>query len=118
MGWDSWNGDEVMNIVNTNFRSSINATLETILTVSQSEVPLDEGPLQHSGVVVMASGNKPAGAVCYGGGTGTGRSIIPYAIKWHEKNANFQKGRKRFYLRDPFQRLALRELERNIGRIF
>jgi len=39
-----------------------------------------------------------------GGGNGTGFQKVPYAIKWHEEEANFQKGRKNNYVRDPVKR--------------
>ena len=57
-------------------------------------------------MVIMAPEPEPAGVICFGGGLGTGHPIVPYAIRWHENSANFQKGRKRFYLKDPYNRLA------------
>lgn len=113
-GWRNWRGDEIINTLNINMNFAINKTLETILTAAKGEVPLDEGILQRSGKVIMSRGKKPGGAVCFGGGSGTGHPKIPYAIKWHQHSANFQRGRKRFYLRDPFHRLVMSELQKNM----
>jgi hypothetical protein len=116
MGWRYWRGNQIINRTTEIVKDSINKALEDTLQESQSEVPLDEGILQHSGCVIMNSGSNPGGCVCYGGGAGTGFPIVPYAIRWHETQANFQHGRKRFYLRDPFNRVALRSFENNLRR--
>lgn len=104
--WTNWRGDEAVNIVNAALRRAAQKTGSVVLQASQGEVPLDESPLMKSGIVIMAANNVPACCITYGGGAGTGFPIIPYAVRWHEKQANFQHGRKRFYLRDPFMRLA------------
>lgn len=114
MAWRNWNGDNIVNQFESNLKNSINKTLETIFTESKGEVPLDEGVLSGSGRVVMA---KKGGSVSFGGGSGTGHPLVPYAIRWHENPANFQHGRKRFYLRDPFNRLAINELMNNLRRL-
>ena len=43
-----------------------------------------------------------------------GSKKAPYAIKWHERRAEFRHGRKRRYLADPFNRLARSRLAANI----
>jgi len=106
MGWINWRGDELTNLIINGAVRSVNKTCLVVLAAAKSEVALDEGTLMHSGTVVMAANNVPAGAVSFGGGPGTGFPIVPYAIKWHEKQANFQHGRKWKYLIDPFNRLA------------
>ena len=112
MGWNNWRGSELERLIKQAAIRAVNKTGEVVLEASRREVPLDEGILQHTGIVIMASGNIPACVVCYGGGSGTGFPIIPYAIRWHEEQANFQHGRKRFYLRDPFNRLAKTTLQK------
>lgn len=115
MAWRNWRGRQVINIAESRLSQAVEDTLNEVLTGARGEVPLDEGTLEHSGRVIMQPG-KPSGCVCYGGGSGTGFPVIPYAIRWHERQANFQHGRKRNYLRDPFNRIALRSLRSNIER--
>jgi hypothetical protein len=78
-------------------------TLSVIGEASNQQVPLDEGTLQSSQFVNVEDG---IGLISYGGGPGTGFPKVPYAIRWHENSANFQKGRKKRYLADPFNQLA------------
>jgi hypothetical protein len=111
MAWENWRGDLLINLVNQAAINGVKKTGEVILEEAKKEVPLDEGILQHTGIVIMASGNIPACVVSFGGGNGTGFPIVPYAIRWHEEQANFQHGRKRFYLRDPFNRLVQSTLQ-------
>lgn len=111
-GWKNWRGPEVKKIVNDGTRRAVLMTGEIVLAAGKQEAPHREGTLERSGTVKMAPGRKPEGCVSFGGGKGTGHPKVPYARRWHENSANFQKGRKRFYLRDPFNRLAKITLER------
>ena len=113
MGWSTWNGDQLIELTNRAACEAVKKTGNVVLTVAKQEVPLDESPLMRSGIVIMAGNNIPACCITFGGGAGTGYPIIPYALRWHENQArHFQHGRKRFYLRDPFNRLARNTLER------
>jgi hypothetical protein len=112
MGWNNWRGDELVRLVNKASINAIKIAAEVVLQAAKQEVPLDERTLQDSGTIVMADGNIPALVICFGGGSGTGYPVVPYAIRWHEKNANFQHGRKRFYLRDPLNRLIENALKK------
>lgn len=80
-------------------------TLEVIREAALQQVPLDEGTLAKSAFVDFQDG---IGIISFGGGDGTGTPKIPYAVRWHEETANFQRGRKSQYLRDPFNALAER----------
>ena len=111
MGWKDWKGDKLMQLIDGAGRQAVRDTCEVVLEAAKTEVPHDEGTLEGSGRVVMAP-EGPAGVICFGGGPGTGHPIVPYARRWHENNANFQKGRKRFYLRDPYNRLAAPTLQK------
>jgi hypothetical protein len=113
--WTNWRGDELERLVNAALCRAIEKTGHVILQASQSEVPLDESTLMKSGIVRMAANNVPVGCISYGGGSGTGFPIVPYARRWHENPANFQHGRKRFYLRDPFNRIAQQTLNTMIA---
>lgn len=105
-GWRNWKGDQLERALQEAAVEAIKKTCYIILEAAKQEVPHDEGTLERSGMVLMAPDGSPQGLICFGGGTGTGHPIIPYAVRWHENNARFQKGRKRFYLRDPLDRLA------------
>lgn len=111
MGWRNWRGDQLIRLINRGAVNAVEDTGNIIIEASKREVPLDEGTLRNTGIVIMAPGNIPAGCVTFGGGSGTGFPIIPYALRWHQVSANFQHGRKRFYLRDPFNRLAKSTLQ-------
>lgn len=107
MGWTYWRGEELKaNMFKAEF-SAVKKTCDAILEIAKNEVPLDEGTLMRSGVVLMAPQALAAsGIISFGGGPGTGHPIIPYAKRWHENSANFQRGRKRFYLKDPLNKYA------------
>ena len=118
MGWRNWRGEAVTRMVKEALNKAKIDTAEIILTESKKEVPLDEGVLERSGTVVKRRNNV---FISYGGGHGTGFPIVPYAIRWHETQANFQHGRKWKYLRDPFNRLIINtynnEIQRRMGEI-
>lgn len=78
-----------------------------VLDESRKQVPLDTGALSRSGMVSI---DGLAATVSYD---------TPYAVRWHEEQANFQHGRKNKYLEDPCNDPALQArmlecLHRNI----
>ena len=105
-GWKTWRGPEVTVKMDGATREAVHNTGAVILAAANNEVPLRDAFLLRSGKVFMAPGGRPEGCVSFGGGDGTGIARVPYAIRWHENNANFQRGRKMRYLADPFNRLA------------
>jgi hypothetical protein len=110
MGWTRWNGPQIVrNVENASIRA-VEKTGYVVLTASKQQVPLDEGFLLRSGIVIVKHENIPIAIICFGGGPGTGHPRIPYAVRWHETQANFQHGRKWKYLKDPFNQLASRTL--------
>jgi hypothetical protein len=116
-GWKRWNGDYILKQLNKELFLSVVDTLNVVLSVSKSEVPLDEGYLMRTGFIkAFYRGKKIIGIISYGGGAGTGFPQIPYAIRWHENKANFQHGRKWKYLVHPWNRLCPKTLE-NIIRV-
>ena len=114
MGWKTWRGPEVKLKMTGANRAAVQNTGAVVLAAAQTEVPLRDGFLLRSGKVFMAPGGRPEGAISFGGGDGTGMPRIPYAIRHHEKPANFQRGRKHRYLADPFNRLARSTLQREL----
>ena len=111
MAWENWRGPELINGINNVAVEAVKKTGYVIIEAGKSEIPLDEGTLRDTGVVIMAADNLPACVCTFGGGPGTGFPIVPYAIRWHETRANFQHGRKWKYLRDPVNRLGAATLE-------
>lgn len=113
MSWASrWYGPAIKSKIK---KAAVNTVLKTgdvVLAASKQEVPLDEGFLTRSGVVVLKHENVPVAIISFGGGPGTGHPKIPYARRWHEAQANFQHGRKWKYLKDPFNRLASSSMTR------
>lgn len=106
MSWTKWHGPEVSLKMRLASRAAVRNVAHAILEQAKTEVPHDEGTLERSGIVKLDPGGAPEAVVSFGGGTGTGHPRIPYAVRWHENGANFQKGRKHFYLRDPLNRLG------------
>jgi hypothetical protein len=102
--WKQWNGPTVAKKVLEASRNAVWLAGNMILHEAVAEVPLDKSPLMNSGMVLLHQSEAEA-CICFGGGPGTGKPIIPYAIRWHENNANFQRGRKMRYLIDPANRL-------------
>lgn len=119
MGWTRWNGAQINRKVKAASLRAVEKTANVVLSASKQQVPLDEGLLLRSGIVIIKQDNVPIAIICYGGGPGTGHPRIPYAVRWHETQANFQHGRKWKYLKDPFNQLAGRALiqflEQEIG---
>lgn len=103
MGWKQWRGDRLKRRTHTNIAAAMFRAGQAILGVANQQVPLDEGTLQSTGIVKVDPSNDHRVIISYGGGAGTGFARVPYAIKWHETEANFQHGRKSNYLRDPVQ---------------
>lgn len=87
----TFNAELVKGQVKTCGREATWAALDYLLSESRKQVPLDQGTLLNSGYVdVNADGTE--GVIGYD---------TPYAVRWHEEHANFQRGRKNKYLEDP-----------------
>lgn len=82
---------KVQKQVKTCGRASTWAGLDYLLTESRKQVPLDQGTLLMSGYVDV-NDDGTQGVIGYD---------TPYAVRWHEEHANFQRGRKNKYLEDP-----------------
>jgi len=105
MAWKSWRGELAKTLMREGSHEGVYRMGHVILEQAKSEVPLDEGTLQRSGTVTMNPDGSPQGVIHFGYGQGTGVPRIPYAVRWHENSARFQRGRKNRYLADPFNRL-------------
>ena len=117
--WKNWKGKQVLQTAIRSQEQAIKKALQEVGRHADQEVPHDEGMLQQSKHIdTQISGTKVEGVISYGGGQGTGFVRVPYAIRWHENNANFQKGRKKNYLRDPFNKYARKEFEKHIKNTF
>ena len=118
MSWEKWNGSIAENIMKGISVNAVTETLNTIGNATDCIIPLDEGPLKnsrYSKVKVISNGQSVNGILAYGGGRGTGKPKLPYAIRWHENHANFQHGRQSNYLRGPFSRIAEKQLYKILG---
>jgi hypothetical protein len=103
MKWKNFNTEKAEKAVADANERAIRKTLDVIAEASGQQIPLDEGTLKASLFIGFQDGT---GIISYGGGAGTGQALVPYAKRWHEEEANFQRGRKNQYLRDPFNALA------------
>ena len=101
-------------VVKAGSRKALWSALDYLAAQSKEQVPLDQGTLKFSCAVdVNADGTE--GTVSYD---------TPYAVRWHEHDANFQRGRKKKYLEDPLNdssvqanmlKLAQSEFQSEIG---
>ena len=101
MSWKSFHGRRLIQRTEDAMADGVMNATEAIGAISDQQVPHDEGTLQGSKSIKANPRNRMQVAISYGGGAGTGFPRVPYAVKWHENDANFQKGRKSNYLRDP-----------------
>ena len=101
MSWRSFHGNRLIERTERVLSEGVMEATEAIGMISDQQVPHDEGILQGSKVIKANPRDRMEVAISYGGGSGTGHPVVPYAVRWHENDANFQKGRKRDYLRDP-----------------
>ena len=85
-----WHFDKALKRVEEGGQAGVIAGAEALLEASKQQVPLDSGALMESGRV---DSDGTTATVSYGG--------VPYALRWHEEQANFQGGRKNKYLEDP-----------------
>lgn len=83
--------DLIQGITKAGSRKATWSALDYLAQRSKEQVPLDTGMLKAS-CAVDVNDDGSQGAVSYD---------TPYAVRWHEENANFQRGRKRKYLEDP-----------------
>jgi hypothetical protein len=113
MNWSFFNIAGLTRTVDNAVQKGIEDTLSAIHNQALQEVPHDTGFLSQS-IFTKAEGLE--GFISAGGGAGTGFPRVPYAIKWHEVPANFQKGRKNNYVRDPLNGVGVRTLKPNIER--
>ena len=101
MSWKAFHGRRLIQRTEDAMADGVMNATEAIGAISDQQVPHDEGTLQGSKSIKANPRNRMQVAISYGGGAGTGFPRVPYAVKWHENDANFQKGRKSNYLRDP-----------------
>lgn len=110
--WKNWNGKQVIKDHRKGCSDALYLAGQRMANQVLQEIPHDEGSLQDTVMVKLDPANDLTVVIAAGGGGASGMPEIPYAIKWHENDANFQKGRKSQYIRDPLKQVmpkALRE---------
>lgn len=100
MSWSKWNGKEVTASFVQAASKAVESAVHTTGEQSDAQVPHDTGELMQSKTIMRDPSNILETWIGYGGGV-SGITKVPYALKWHEIPANFQKGKKHNYLRDP-----------------
>jgi len=85
----SWHGDEIKRALARASPTALYQAGEDIRGVSIRQAPLDTGELIRSSAT---QADDQAVTISYD---------TPYAVRWHENDANFQRGRKKKYLEDP-----------------
>lgn len=92
-----WNGEQALRGTEAGAARGLRVAGEHILAKSRERVPLDEGPLERSGVATVDEGNLTA-AVSYD---------TPYAVRQHEElDYRHDPGRTAKYLEDPLNEQA------------
>lgn len=102
-----WDEAKAVGRVTSRGSRAIRDVAQALLDESKKQVPLDTSALQRSGAV---DSQGMEATVSYD---------TPYAVRWHEHNANFQHGRKKKYLEGPcndpiFRDKALRYIAQQI----
>ncbi len=115
--WEKWNGKQVEKEFNKLAGKAVQNAVEVTGEVSDSQVPHDTGELSQSRFIDRDPDNELKTWIGYGGGGNTGLALVPYARKWHETPANFQKGRKSQFLRDPVKQVLPRALMTELKKI-
>jgi len=114
MSWTRWKGDLLKRATRQAMGKALVRAGETVKQQVLAEVPHDEGILQATVDVFQNPVDELDVVISAGGGAGTGFPRVPYAIKWHETPANFQKGRKHNYVRDPLNQVGPSEVRRQL----
>lgn len=118
--WITWNGAQAQIRVDRAARRALLATGEALLEVMRTQVPHDEGTLEQSGMVLDQYETDGSVQISFGGGAGTPMARLAYALRWHENSANFQRGRKHNYMRDPMNQhgpgILLRAMQAHMRR--
>ena len=96
-----WSGPQISELVHHKAAKGLRAAANVLLDESRKEVPLDNSDLQRSGAVHPGEDDLSY-TVSYD---------TAYAVRWHEEDANFQRGRKKKYLEDPLNNNRDRLLE-------
>lgn len=104
MSWKFWRGRQLKKKVRGAVAKGLYGGGGVIAGEVLQEVPHDVGSLSETVHVFINPDNPLEVALSAGGGPGTGFPEVPYAIRHHEVPANFQKGRKSNYVRDPVKR--------------
>lgn len=117
MSWTKWNGVALKKMTEQAISEAVHATAEEIGAEADQQVPHDEGTLQRSKTIMKDPSDSTITHIGYGGGGVSGYPEVPYAVKWHETPANFQKGRKHNYLRDPVNSIGPQALLRNLKKV-
>lgn len=114
MSWKNWNGARVIKEFRAECSDAMLRAGETMKTQVLQEIPHDEGTLQDTVITMLDPANDLTVIVAAGGGGASGMPEVPYAIKWHETDANFQKGRKSQYIRDPLKNVLPRAIKHEL----
>lgn len=117
MSWSEFKGNMIVDLYDEECKGAIFDAVEaTGSYIDSNTVPHDEGILQGS-KAIKEDPTDVSVWIGYGGGGLSGHPIVPYAKKWHEVPANFQKGRSHNYLRGPMNTQYPDNLRRSLRRI-
>jgi len=114
MSWSKWNGANLLINTRVAISKAVEDTGYVVKGVVLQQIPHDEGTLSQSVDVTQNPNSELNYVIHAGGGPGTGFPMVPYAFRWHENEANFQKGRKSKYVRDPLFMQGPPALSRNL----
>lgn len=84
-----WDDSRSRALLKASGERGLYAAAQVIAAESSKQVPLDQATLLRSQAVSV---DGDTAAISYD---------TPYAVRWHEEDANFQRGRKKKYLEDP-----------------
>lgn len=116
MTWIEWNGSQVLDKFTEECSEAMEAAGHVMSEQVLQEIPHDTGYLSESVQVRIDPDNPLTVHVAAGGGGSSGFPVVPYAVKWHEQEANFQKGRKSQYILDPLKQVMPKAMIFELGK--
>lgn len=110
-GWKNWKGKKITAETEQAFSEGLLEGMTAVGEISDSQVPHDTGHLSETKTILVDPNNHLHVQLGYGGGGQSRFPEVPYAIRWHENRANFQKGRKANYVRDPIRQHGAKKIK-------
>lgn len=113
--WKEWNGRDVIKKFRSECSDAMYKAGQTMKTQVVKEIPLDEGTQQDTVISMIDPSDELTVVVAAGGGGASGMPQLPYTVKQHETEMNYQHGRKSQFIRDPLKQVMPKAIKHELG---